>query len=649
MLLLKDIIIILFLAVVIIYLTARLKLPPVVGYLCTGVLIGPSALHLVKTISEIETLSEIGIIVLMFTIGLEFSFDKIKAMKVYFLRLGTLQVLGSWAIFSLLFYGYDFKFQQIFFGGFILSLSSTAIVLKLLQDRNELNTPSGMKMTGILLFQDVALIPFLIILPVLHQINQAFTISRLLMVVLPIAGVIAIYFVIRKFIPKLLGLILAVRIPELLMVSVVILLFGTAFITHELGASMAIGAFIAGAAISDSDYAHQINTDIIPSRHIFNSIFFISIGMFINLNFLFEHVGEVLIITLVIITVKVVVLILVFVVTRYTLSEAVITAFGLAHIGEFSFILLKIAQEQDLFSRDLYQMLISASVISMFSIPFAMGLGKRIAGYKSFKKKIKPVPEQVSLPNHTIIAGFGLNGQNIARILKILNIPYTVIEINPVTVRKYKIRGENIHFGDIDREENLKTIRISDAALLVIAISDMDACKRTIKIARRINPDIRIIARSNFLSQVEQLYNLGADLVLSQDMETSLVFIHHILRFYHLPDHVAHVQTNHLRKEHYRFFLKGESREIWKAAVIDYFDQDNEMFFITPSSKHVSKQTGNLFPPSFDKIKIIGIIREKEIIVEPAENLVLKPFDTLILSGDHEQVFNALHWMEEND
>jgi CPA2 family monovalent cation:H+ antiporter-2 len=649
MLLLKDIIIILFLAVVIIFITARLKLPPVIGFLFTGILIGPSALHLVRTVSEIEILSEIGIVILMFTIGLEFSLDKIKVMKKYFMLFGGLQVIGSWAVFSLLLYGYGLSLQQFVFGGFILSLSSTAIILKLLQDSNDLDTPSGMKMIGILLFQDVAIIPFLIILPSLHKFGRVLTPISLLKIILPIIGVIIIFLVSRKLVPKLFALILSVRIPELLMVSVFVLLFGTAFLTHKLGASLAIGAFIAGAAISDSDFAHQINTEIIPSRHIFNSIFFISIGMFINLPFLFNHITKVIVITLLIIAIKILIVLLIFFIARYPNNEGMITAFGLAHIGEFSFILLKVSQEQNLFTQELYQMLISASVLSMFSIPFALKLGNTIAGYHRFKKKITSTHRIESLKKHTIIAGFGINGQNIARILKLLHIPYAILEINPMTVRKYKALGEPIQYGDIDREDNLKTMGINKASLLVIAISDIDACIRAIKIAKKVNPELKIIARSNFLSQVDPMYQLGADLVLSQDMETSLVFIHYILKFYHMPDHVARVQTDLLRKEHYSFFMRKKTMEAWKVALLDYIEQDNELFFITATSKHISQKIETLKPFTYPDMKIIGVIRHNEIITEKVKNMVIEPYDTLIFSGNHEQVFNALKWMEEHN
>ena len=647
--LLKDIIIILSLAVIIIIITSKLKIPPVIGFLLTGIILGPSAFHLMESSSQIEVLAEIGIVLLMFTIGLEFSLSKIREMKKNFFYFGGLQVSISWIVFFYLLQWYGLTFQQSLFGGFILSLSSTVIVLKLLKDNDEINTPSGLKMTGILLFQDAALIPFLIIIPSIYLFSEALSVQTLYKTAISFGGVVILFFLSVFLLPKIFKVIVNTRIPELLIVTVLVIVFGTAFATYQLGASLAIGAFIAGVAISDCEYSHQINTEIIPSRHIFNSIFFISIGMFINIPFIVSHISEVTFFTIVLIAIKGIIILTIFMFSRYPINEGFIAAFGLAHAGEFSFIILNLSQQYDLFPENTYQILLSCSVLSMFTIPFAMVIGKKVSGIKKFKKKFIPDTKPSSLKNHTIIAGFGVNGQNISRILKLLDVPYSIIDINPVTVSHYKPLGEPIYYGDIDREDNLKSIGIKRASLLVIAISDMEACRRAIKISKSLNPSLRVIARANFLTQVETMYSLGADLVLSQDMETSLIFINHILKFYNLPDHVARIQTNLLRKEHYKFFVKDEFRESWKVAVLDFIAQDNELFFVGPYSKHVSKKIGELEPYRFEDVKIIGVIRKNEVITKSLEEVTIQKYDSILFSGIHKKVFLALEWMEENN
>jgi CPA2 family monovalent cation:H+ antiporter-2 len=285
----------------------------------------------------------------------------------------------------------------------------------------------------------------------------------------------------------------------------------------------------------------------------------------------------------------------------------------------------------------------------MFSIPFVFRLGKKLAGYERFKKGLPEVTEKAALRNHTIIAGFGINGQNIVRILKLLDIRYVIAEMNPETVKKYKALGEPIHFGNSDRQENMLQLGILKASLLVIAINDVEAARRTVSFARNLNPSIKIIVRVNYLAEVEALYEKGADLVLSQDMETSLIFIHHILKFYNMPDHIARIQTNLLRKEHYSFFFKEETQEAWKVAMLDYIEQDNEMFFISPHSKHISKKIADLVPVNYEDVNIIGIIRKNKVLTEGLKEILLENYDTLIFSGNHKKVFDALTWMEEHN
>ncbi len=478
MVLLKDIILILFFAILIILILSKLRIPPVSGFLITGVIIGPSALKLVDSISEIETLAEIGVILLMFTIGLEFSKAKILKIRKDFILFGGLQVLSGWLVFFFLLYMYGLKEDQAVLGGFILALSSTAIVLKLLQDSDELNSPPGLKMTAILLFQDAVIIPAMILLPFFNQMGETQPMNVIINILWALAGVIFIYFVSKMILPKIFSLIINLQIQDLLTILVFVFLFGVAFIGHELGITLAMGAFIVGIAISDTDYAHQINTDIIPSRHIFNSIFFISIGMFVNISFFITHFTEIFLITLIIICVKVILILALFLISRNPLNTGVLTAFGLAHIGEFSFILLRIAQDQTIFNQDIHQILLSAAILSMFSIPLALKIGKKISAYEKLKKEISESDQSQPLSNHTIIAGYGVNGQNISRILKLLDIPYLIVELNSSTVKKYKSIGEPIHFGSIDRKANMNVMGISKASLIVIAINDVDAATK---------------------------------------------------------------------------------------------------------------------------------------------------------------------------
>ncbi len=649
MILLKDIILILFTAIVVILILSKMKIPPVIGFLLTGIIIGPFSFGLVDSVGEIEVLAEIGVILLMFSIGLEFSVDKIKAMMKDFLFFGGLQVAACWLIFFIIINFFGLTLTQSIAGGFILALSSTAIVLKLLQDNDEINSPPGLKMTGILLFQDVVIIPAMIFLPFVNQLGEGETGSIVTSLLIAVGGVILILLLSKYALPFIFKVILKLRIPDLQTVTIFVFLFGVAFISYKLGISLAMGAFIVGIALSDTDYAHQINTDFVPSRHIFNSIFFISIGMFVNVSFFINNIPEVLLFTIIIILVKIFFITLLFVISRNPLSVGIITAFSLAHIGEFSFILLREAQEHKIFSSDTHQVFLSSAILSMFLIPVAIKTGKKIAASGKFKTEIKKGEVKKTLSNHTIIAGYGINGRNISRILKLLDIPYEIIEMNPQTVSEYKLKGEPIRFGSIDHRDNLKHIGIEKASLLIIAINDIEAAKKSVRAARSLSSKVKIIVRVNYISQVETLYKGGADLVLSQDMETSLIFINHILKYYNIPDHVSRIQTNLLREEHYSFFYNKENRDHWRVALLDCIEQDNELFFVGSHSKFVSREIGELEPWNMEGVNVIGVIRNSVVISKELAGLKLEKFDTIIFSGFHKKVYEALHWMEENN
>lgn len=649
MTLLKDIILILSFAIVLILALSKLRIPPVIGFLVTGVMIGPSALQMVQSVSEIEVLAEIGVILLMFSIGLEFSFDKIKRMFRDVFLFGGLQVAASWLAFSIILYWFGLETVQALLGGFMLALSSTAIVLKLLQDNDDLGSLSGLKMTGILLFQDAAIIPAMIILSNALRLQSSKVIPAAVELLIAIGSVIVIYFCSKLVLPKLISAMQTLRVQDLLPVAVFVILFGVAIIAHKVGISWAMGAFIVGIAISDSDFSHQIITDIIPSKHIFNSIFFISIGMFVDISFVVSHWAEIAILTLVIVFVKALIILAIFSIGRLPLNVAIFAALGLAHTGEFSFILLRMAQEHSLFSSDTYQVLLSSAIVTMFFIPFFLKLGKKIS---TVEKLTIPIDEPVAitpLANHTIIAGYGASGQNVSKVLKLLGIPYLIVEMNSASVKKFKSKGEPIYFGSIDRQANLNLVNISGALALIIAINDINAASRAVTIAKKMNPAIKIIVRVNYLSQVETLYGYGADLVLAQEMETSLTLVHHILKLYNMPDHVSRIQTNLLRKEHYNFFVKEKARESWKIAILDAIEQDQELFFISPHSKHVSKRLADLEPFKYQGVEIIGLIRKNQILTQRLAEIVIDQFDTIIFSGNHKKVSEALNWMEANN
>ncbi|MBK8946575.1 MAG: cation:proton antiporter [Ignavibacteriae bacterium] len=648
--LLSDIIVLLSLAILIILIATKLKIPVLIGFLITGILIGPTALSLVSNISAIEILAEIGIILLMFTIGLEFSIDKINQMKKDFFTYGSLQVFITWIFLAIVCYIFGLSISQSIFIGFTLSLSSTAIILKYLKDKDKLNSQSGIKITGILLFQDAVLIPFLIFLPALTTTSNIST-SLLYDVLISFASLSILLLLSKFLIPRLFTFIINLRLAELFIVTIFVIIFGISLAAYKLGASLAMGAFIAGLSISDTEHAHHVNTELIPSRNLFNSIFFISIGMFIDLNFVTSYYLQIVSVTLLLIVIKGFILFSIFNLLKNPISIGVFTALSLSHIGEFSFILLRLSNQSNLFSDYIYQLFLSSSILSMFFIPMLIKIGENISRKSIIKTKVGYIEndENITKKNHAIIAGFGVNGKNISNVLKLMGIPFIIIEANPKTVSKYKKLNYPIYYGELDRKENLDSMGIINAALLVIAISDIEATQRSIKIAKSINPNIKLIVRANYVTQVEEMYKLGADLVISQDLETSLVFINHILDYYNLPRNITRLQTNLLKKEHYKFFTSNNQNYDWNIFESDIVQKDNEMFFISSSSKLISKNIIEIDPVKNDLIKIIGIVRENKIISDNFDEEKIQKFDTLILSGTHRNLETALNWFETNN
>jgi CPA2 family monovalent cation:H+ antiporter-2 len=371
--------------------------------------------------------------------------------------------------------------------------------------------------------------------------------------------------------------------------------------------------------------------------------------MFVDVSFFLEHYLEVIAFTAILIVVKVLVILGLFAILKHPLNVGFMTAFGLAHIGEFSFIILKLTQEHDIFDSQIHQLFLSAALLSMFSLPFALKAGKKISRHDKLKKEFSKQESSPALTHHTIIAGLGVIGQNIIRVMKLLNIPYAIIDINPANVKKYRAVNTHVYYGNADRRENLLQMGIKEASLVLVAINDIEAAKRTVALARDLNKQVKIIVRVNFLAQVENFYKLGADLVLSEDMETSLIIIHHVLKFHNMPEHVSRIQTNLLRKEHYRFFLKKDARESWKMAIVDAVEQDNELFFISPNSHHVGKKVTQLEPFKLEDIKILGVIRQNNMLTKNVHDIELQSYDTLLFCGNHAIVFQALDWLEKNN
>ncbi|HLA94078.1 MAG TPA: cation:proton antiporter, partial [Pyrinomonadaceae bacterium] len=480
-----DIIIILLVSVPVAFLCLRLKLPLLVGLMLTGMAIGPYGLGLIKDLEDIEILAEIGVMLLLFTIGLEFSLARLREMKRLVLIGGGLQVILTTAAIAGVALALGRPMNQAIFFGFLVALSSTAIVLKSYVERHEVDAPHGRAGVGILLFQDISIVFMLLMIPLLGgQDIVSFTSialdlgGSLLALVLIVLGA---WFLLPKFLQQVVNL----RSPEVFLLTIVLFGLGMSWVTAHFGLSLALGGFIAGVVLADSEYSHQVTTEVLPFRDVFNSLFFVSIGLLLSLTALFSNIGVVIVLVLTLMLGKALIIWAIIRILGSPQRIATMTALGLAQIGEFSFVLAKSGQKVSLLSENDYQIFLAASIISMIATPFLITAAPRIGyfiqsilsdGDRSDMENVEDeeihMTSSGGLQQHVIIVGYGLNGRNLARVLRAVGIPYVVLELSPETVRRAKDKGEKINFGDATRREVLNHAGIDKAWALVLAMSD---------------------------------------------------------------------------------------------------------------------------------------------------------------------------------
>jgi CPA2 family monovalent cation:H+ antiporter-2 len=560
--LLTDITIMLGASVLVIYLFQRFRLPTILGYLITGILAGPYVLSLVTAIHEVEILAEIGVILLLFIIGMEFSLKSLAAIKNKVLIGGSVQVgLSILATLGLAYWS-GFSVGAAIFLGFLISLSSTAIVLKLLQERNEVNSPHGKTALAILIFQDIIVVPMMLVTPIIA--GQGGDVSTALLQLLGKAiGVVIVVLVSARYIvPYLLHEVAKTKSRELFIIFVVVICFAVAWGTASIGLSLALGAFLAGLIISESEYSHQATSFIIPLREIFTSFFFISIGMLLDVFFLVSNLPVILALVLLVSILKALVAGTAALILRYPLRTAILTGLSLFQVGEFAFILSGVGIENGLLSNDTYQYFLSVSILTMAITPFVLQASpfftKLLAGaslpdqLNTAKKQPETQEEELEkLKDHTIIIGYGVNGRNVAKAARFANIPYAIIEINANTVKKEKALGEPIHYGDATHPFILEHLKVYRARVAVVAISDNTATKAVVSSIRAICPTVHIIVRTRFVLEAETHYRLGANEVIPEEFETSVEIFARLMHRYLIPqDDVEHF-IHRVRSESY--------------------------------------------------------------------------------------------------
>jgi CPA2 family monovalent cation:H+ antiporter-2 len=618
----------------------------------TGVLIGPHSLGLIKDVQAIEVLAEIGVALLLFTIGLEFSLRRMLEMKRLVLLGGGLQIILTTLLVTGIANLLGRPLYEAVFFGFLFALSSTAIVLKSYIDRAEIDAPHGRAGVGILLFQDLSIVPMMLMIPVLSGREGTSTAKIALTLGIAVAAIGIIIFAARTIVPYLLYHIVRLRSPEVFIISVVLMSLGTSWLTSQAGLSLALGAFIAGIVLSESEYSHQIVADILPFRDVFNSLFFMSIGMLLSLSALWADVLIVLAWVGALTLGKALLVLAVMHLLGYSLRVSTTTALGLAQVGEFSFILAKAGLPQGLLSEPDYQRFLAASILSMIVAPFLIKAAPRI-GYalqSVFARGSLLEPsvigfdaQEPDLRGHVIIVGYGLNGRNLAKVLRRTGVPYLVMELNAEAVREAHDQGERIVYGDATRKEVLHHIRLEHARVIVLAISDPMASRHTVWLARQMNPDIHIIVRTRYMAEISDLRELGANEVIPEEFETSIEIFSRVLREYGIARHVIQRQVAAIRNEGYQLLRIpslplvdiGEISEALKSA-------STETLSVESNSIAIGKTIGELKLRKKTGVTIIAITRQGHTEINPGPETPIQAEDVLVLLGGAAQIDLAI-------
>ncbi len=640
---LKDIFIIFGVSLAVLFLFHRIRIPAIVGFLLTGIVLGPYGLHLIKSPQEVKILAEIGIMLLLFTIGIEFSLKNLMRTKRSVFFGGTLQV--AFTLFAGLLWARQtgMTIREAIFIGFLISLSSTAIVLKLIQERGEVDSPHGQISLSILIFQDIIIVPMMLFIPFLAGRSQNLGGSFLALLLKGIVIIMLVIISARWIVPNILFQVTRTKIRELFLISIFVICLGTVWLTSSAGLSLALGAFLAGLVVSESEYSHQTLGNVLPFRDVFMSFFFVSVGMLFDFNFLFKNLFFVLLITAGVLLLKFVVAAGVTLLIGYPLRTALLTGLGISQVGEFSFILSQKGLEYGFLSGNYYQLFLATSILTMAATPFLISLSPTAVDFFLklpfpgwLKSGFSPLPDMKSTKkkDHLIIIGFGVTGKNLARAAQAARISHLIIDINPETVRSAQAMGKPILFGDAAQEAVLSHANVREAKIIVVAINDPTATRRITELVSRLNPSTYIIVRTRYLKEMQALQALGANEVIPEEFETSIEIFTRVLMKYLVPKNEIDAFVAEIRSDGYEVF-RSLARKPPSLPDLTFGFQNIEIAALRVS-ENCSMAGKSLSQLDFRKkygVTLLAMRRGSDTISAPGGETVIQGSDILIVLG----------------
>lgn len=656
--LIGPLVLLLAVACLVMFALGRLRLPPTIGYLLSGVLLGPHVMGMLAEGETVSTIAEIGVILLMFTIGLEFDAR-------YFLRIrrvaiggGLTQILLTVLAALLAGMAFGWSIRTSLFIGCIIALSSTAVVLKSMMRQGSLDTLPGRLTVAVLIMQDLAIVPMMILLPIRGgsmseiSLNLAGALGRATLL-------LALTLLLTRYLmPRFLHLVARGRSQELFLLMTMAICLGMAWVSHLLGVSYALGAFLAGVIIGGTDFAHQIHADIIPFRDVFSGVFFVAMGMLLDPGYVVSAWPAVLVLVTIILVGKTAITTLAVSAFGHPPAISLQVGFNLAQVGEFSFLIAQMGWRQNLIGEEIYKLAIAASVISMIAAPLLIQASPRLSSAVArVTVRLLPAAERLgrlpagirdagplppALSGHVVILGYGTVGRALGDVLLANQVPFLALELDPDFVREGRRHAHPVHFGDANSEGLLRRVGVDRARHLVVTLPDAVLERAVIKRARAMNPGLHIIARSRRGTEDDSFYLDGADEVVTETFEAGIEFIARILRRLNMPKQEVERQIGRARGSRYEFIRRNEFAPLPLSDVRRTLDSLRVEFLEVPDgSPLVGRNLRDAGIRESTGALVIAVVRDGEIIHNPAADFSLRRNDTLLVSGAIEQVVRA--------
>ena len=640
-------------AVLIVWLFRRLQLPAILAYLVAGVLVGEHGLALAQEHVDYEHFAELGIVFLLFTLGLEFSLPKLMAMRHLVVTVGSLQVSISLVLFMVVAMLFGESFAASLTIGGILALSSTAIVIRQLSESGGMKKKSGQLSVAVLLFQDVAVVPLLIIIPLLAQGGDSSFILALLFALVKGVFVVSLLLFAGKWIlPRLFNMVAQVRTDELFVLTTLLVTLVASALTQWFGLSMALGAFLAGMMLGESQYKHQLEADIRPYRDILLGLFFVTVGMKLDINVVFSSPFTIILLLVCFMAVKTVVISILAIRAGESPKDAWASGIMLAQMGEFGFVLIALASQVEILPDKTASILLGTGVLSMAITPYMVAHARSWALWFSREKQIdteplEQLPKSTNLNEHVIICGFGRIGQTVSRFLKQESIDFVAIDIDPLRATKAREAGENVLFGSSRQAELLHAAQLSKAKLVVIAFGEDKQSIDVIQRVRSLAPEVPILVRTRNDDQLDELHAAGANEVVPESLEGSLMLVSQVLSLTGVPFSKIVRRVQKERKNHYNHlhgFFQGEHTDMSPDAI-DRIEFAHAI--ILTNNSYANGHSIESLKLHERRVVVVALRRDDIETEDPTPETILKPQDTLIVRGKPRRVERAERFVQE--